>query len=202
MATQSRTRPSGPKKVAFDKLIVSDIDCDFTQEETYAYWLQVHEYDRMRKRDRTIAKRVSQGNCDRNYCTHGLIDDKYRKARRTRVREAVLSVVLEQEIQRGECSEDAESIAELYIDQCRTDLLLGLERASTLENQLREDGDLPPAVTKHQPPSSDNSKKVTSKRQACQSPGGLVITPQKSAISKMMKLGASERSSLSIPRHF
>ena len=199
MASPSRTRPSGPKKVAFDKLIVTDIDCDFTQEESYAYWLQVHEYDRMRKRDRTIAKRVSQGNCDRNYCTHGLIDDKYRKARRTRVREAILSVVLEQEIQRGECSEDAESIAELYIDQCRTDLLLGLERASTLENQLREDGDLPPAVTKA--PSSDNSKKGTAKRgQACRSPGGLVVTPQKSAISKMMKIGASERSSLSIPR--
>ena len=190
----SSSRRSARKMVSFDKLIVTEIDCEYSQDEIYAYWHQGHEFDRMRKRDRTIAKRVSQGNCDRNYCTHGLIDDKYRRARRTRVREAILAVLLEQETQREQIVEDCETIGELYYDKCNADLLMGLERAITLENQLREDGILP---TKQTPPATNNSK-VPKTKVSEKSPAGLVISPKKSRISMM--LNATERNSLCLPR--
>ena len=192
------------KTVAFnDAEFVQDICCDYTREEIEAYWHQDHEFERMRRRDRTIAKRMSRGDCDRNYCTHGLISDDYRRQRRNRVRDAVHAVMTEQDTQRGESVDDAEAIADVYYEISYDDYVRANERGFTLAAQLAE-GDKPQTV-------SDRIKNLnklggavptlfTAGPSACKSPGGMTVSPSKSAISRRMQLGSNERATLSIPR--
>ena len=131
------------KKVRFDKLHIKRIKCDYTHEERFAYWFQDHEFERMKKRDRSISKKIARGETNgRNYCTHGLMDDNYRGERRNRIEENWYNVLMEQDNQRQTRDvkrsngqkirmEDYcwDSISDLCQDVTQYDLELAQERA-------------------------------------------------------------------------
>ena len=131
------------QRIRFEKSHIKYIECDYTHEEKFAYWFQDHEFDRMKKRDRSISKKIARGETNgRNYCTHGLMDDNYREERRARIEDNIYNVLTEQENQRQ--SRDVkrskglkvdmsdycwDSISNMSLNDTQYDLTLAHERA-------------------------------------------------------------------------
>ena len=211
---QLRQQQRRRKRVVFDKLIVADIVCNYTQEEIESYWYQEEEYDRMAKRDRTIARKISRGDCDKNFCQLGLLTEDSRKERRERIYRARLDVFEEQQLQweDGSGMYNSDDMAAVCYEHSRHSLLLAHERGLSLTLQLKKRALAKNEKTykklgqvqQHQCVAKSSSQKSSPMSlDSCQkSPVGVIVSPtvSPSKISKFIRISMNDRNDLALPR--
>jgi hypothetical protein len=138
--TAMTTRMHNTKQVSFcNSTFLRRSLCveDMSQVEIDSTWITRAEYKRIVKREKALMNRLrtTATELDAEYLTtHGLEWPDSRMQTRVRMREGLLSVLLEQEQQRDEGHSDAEELARLSQSTTRKSAMLARERAIKLND--------------------------------------------------------------------